>query len=48
LEKGTIEVSEYLEIEGDVDYNTGNIEFPGIVIIKGDVKPGFVVRAKVI
>jgi len=46
LEKGTIEVSEYLEIEGDVDYNTGNIEFPGIILVKGDVKPGFIVRAK--
>lgn len=45
-EKGSVEVSEYLEIEGDVDYATGNIEFPGIVLIKGDVKPGFIVRAK--
>jgi uncharacterized protein (DUF342 family) len=46
VEKNVIEVSEYLEIDGDVDYETGNIDFPGIVLIKGDVKPGFVVRAK--
>ncbi|MGB4261997.1 MAG: FapA family protein [Fervidobacterium sp.] len=46
LEKGTIEVSEYLEIEGDIDYNTGNVEFPGVILVKGDVKPGFIVRAK--
>lgn len=45
-EKGLIEVSEYLEIEGNVDYATGNIEFPGTVLVKGDVKPGFIVRAK--
>lgn len=45
-EKNHIEVSEYLEIEGDVDYTTGNIDFPGIVLVKGDVKPGFIVRAR--
>lgn len=45
-EKNIIEVSEYLEIEGDVDYSTGNIDFPGSVFVKGDVKPGFVIRAK--
>lgn len=45
-EKNYVEVSEYLEVENNVDYTTGNIDFPGIVLIKGDVKPGFVVRAK--
>ncbi|MFN3692245.1 MAG: DUF342 domain-containing protein, partial [Fervidobacterium sp.] len=45
-ERNFIEVSEYLEIEGDVDYTTGNIDFPGAVFVKGDIKPGFVVRAK--
>ncbi|AMW33126.1 hypothetical protein SAMN04488510_10581 [Fervidobacterium changbaicum] len=45
-EKGVVEVSEYLEIEGNVDYATGNIEFPGVVFVKGDVKPGFIVRAR--
>lgn len=43
---GTIDVNEILNIPGDVDYSTGNVEFPGDVHIKGDVKPGFSVKAK--
>ncbi|AEH51138.1 DUF342 domain-containing protein [Pseudothermotoga thermarum] len=43
---GTIEVQEILVIKGDVDYATGNIDFPGEVEISGDVKPGFTVKAK--
>ncbi|WP_036221729.1 DUF342 domain-containing protein [Mesoaciditoga lauensis] len=43
---GIVEVSEVLEIKGDVDYSTGNIDFPGDVYIKGGVKPTFVVKAK--
>ncbi len=46
LQNNSIEVSEYLEIEGNVDYSSGNIDFPGVVLVKGDVKPGFIVRAK--
>ncbi|ABR31379.1 polymerase [Thermosipho melanesiensis] len=45
-ETNFIDVEETLEIKGDVDYSVGNIDFPGVVVIKGDVKPGFVVRAK--
>ncbi len=41
-----IYVEELLVIKGDVDYSTGNIDFPGAVEISGDVKPGFVVKAK--
>lgn len=33
------------EVKGDVDFNTGNISFPGNVIIKGNVKNGFLVEA---
>lgn len=44
--EGLIEVSEVLLVKGNVDYSTGNIEFPGEVHIKGDVKPDFVVKAK--
>jgi len=44
--EGLIEVSEVLVIKDNVDYGTGNIEFPGEVHIKGDVKPDFVVKAK--
>lgn len=43
---GTIDVNEVLNVPGDVDYSTGNIDFPGEVHIKGDVKPGFSVKAK--
>lgn len=43
---GTIDVNEVLNVQGDVDYSTGNIDFPGEVQIKGDVKPGFTVKAK--
>ena len=39
-------VEEMLEIRGDVDYSTGNVDFPGTVVVRGDVKPGFVVRAR--
>jgi len=38
-------VSEVLEIQGDVDYHTGNIDFPGDVIIYGTVKDGFKVKS---
>mgnify|MGYP006291045941 CR=1 FL=1 len=34
-------VSEFLEITGDVDYSTGNIDFPGDVLIQGEVKDRF-------
>ena len=33
------------EVKGDVDFSTGNIKFPGNVIITGDVKNGFEVEA---
>ncbi len=32
-------------VESNVDYHTGNIEFNGNIIIKGDVLPGFEVKA---
>ncbi len=34
-----------LEIRGNVDYSTGNIDFPGTVTVSGDVTAGFEVRA---
>jgi uncharacterized protein (DUF342 family) len=40
------DVSEIYYVKGDVDYTTGNVEFPGSVIVKGIVKAGFEVRAK--
>lgn len=41
-----IHIEDMLIIKGDVDYSTGNINFPGFVEINGDVKSGFVVKAK--
>lgn len=34
------------EVKGDVDFNTGNIDFPGNVTIKGNVNSTFSVNAK--
>lgn len=46
-EKGEkLEVSEALQIDGDVDFRFGNLDFIGSIEIKGDVLPGFVVKAK--
>ncbi|MCL2752846.1 MAG: FapA family protein [Defluviitaleaceae bacterium] len=42
----TVSVSPVLEISGDVDFSTGNIEFEGCVNIKGNVLSGFSVEAK--
>lgn len=38
-------VDEVLGIKGDVDYHTGNIDFPGDVIVEGDIRDGFTVNA---
>ena len=40
-----VNIFQTYEVNGDVDFNTGNINFPGNVIIKGNVKNGFTVRA---
>lgn len=42
---GAITVNEVLEISNDVDNSTGNIQFNGKVIIKGNVKSGFTIDA---
>ena len=42
---GVVWVDERLEITGSVDYATGNIEFPGDVTLKGEIKDGFHVWA---
>ena len=38
-------VEEVLEIRGDVDLSVGNIDFPGDVVIRGELRDGFVVKA---
>lgn len=42
----SIGVFDVLEVNGDVDFNTGNIDFKGYVNIKGTVEDNFVVKAE--
>lgn len=42
---GKISVSNHLEINGNVDFSTGNIEFDGCVTIKGTIDDNFIVVA---
>ncbi len=38
-------VNEVLQISSNVDYSTGNVEFPGDIIIKGQIQDGFKIKA---
>lgn len=42
---GKFHIKPTFYVNGDVDLHTGNIDFPGEVIISGDVREDFVVRA---
>ncbi len=42
---GTLSVNPVLYVEGDVDYHTGHIDFPGDVCLNGQVHDGFRVHA---
>ena len=44
-ENGNLNVFPVYEVQGDVDYRVGNIDFVGTVIIHGNVLAGFKVRA---
>ncbi|MBJ6363404.1 DUF342 domain-containing protein [Paenibacillus sp. GCM10012307] len=44
-ERDKINVFPVYEVNGDVDYRTGNIDFVGTVVIRGNVLTGFRVRA---
>ncbi len=44
--KGVISVLESFTVNGDVDFKTGNINFNGNVIVKGNVKEGFLVECE--
>lgn len=44
-ERGKINVFPIYEVNGDVDYRVGNIDFFGTVVIRGNVLPGFKVKA---
>ncbi|MBE0335406.1 DUF342 domain-containing protein [Paenibacillus sp. 28ISP30-2] len=44
-EKGKLNVFPVYEVNGDVDYSVGNIDFVGTVVIRGNVLTGFRIRA---
>lgn len=44
-EKNKINVFPIYEVNGDVDYKIGNIDFNGTVIVRGNVLTGFTVKA---
>ncbi|MEK5237977.1 FapA family protein [Paenibacillus sp. FSL L8-0470] len=44
-EKGKVNVFPVYEVNGDVDYSTGNIDFVGTVVIRGNVLTGFTVKS---
>ena len=45
INNGKISISPVLQIAGDVDLSTGNIDFSGDVMIRGSVQEGFSVKA---
>ena len=45
LREGRIQVLAVYEVNGDLDFSVGNIDFVGEVIIRGDIKPGFAIHA---
>lgn len=46
LDDGKVMVLDYLEIPGNVDNSTGDIDFLGTVLVKGNVLTGYSVKAK--
>jgi len=45
LHRDTLEVEEVMRIKADVDFHTGDLKFVGDVVIDGDVRAGFSVKA---
>ena len=45
LVNGRLFVLPVFEVNGDVDYSTGNIDFPSSVVVRGVVKDGFSIKA---
>ena len=43
--KDNVSVDPVFAVKGDIDYSVGNIDFVGAVVITGDVKSGFRVKA---
>lgn len=45
VENDTVKVSDHMHVSGDVDFNTGHVDFTGSVSVSGGVKPCFSVKA---
>ena len=45
LKGGRVDSVPTYDVPGDLDYSVGNIDFSGEVVVHGDVKPGFAIRA---
>lgn len=45
IRAGVLCVNKILTVGGDVDYSTGHIDFPGDVVVAGEVRRGFNVRS---
>lgn len=45
VQEGKVFIEEILLVSGNVDYHTGNIDFPGNLIVEGDIQEGFQVRS---
>ncbi len=45
VQNNKLHVSPVIEIKGDVDLSTGNVEFVGNVLVRGSVQTGFTVKA---
>jgi len=45
-DRDKVNVFPVFEVNGDVDYRTGNIDFVGNVVVRGNVMSGFVVKAE--
>ncbi|NCC80680.1 MAG: DUF342 domain-containing protein [Clostridia bacterium] len=43
--RNRVSILPIFEVNGDVDFSTGNIEFVGNVIVKGSVKNGFMIKS---
>ncbi len=41
-----VSVSPVIQLNGDVDFSTGNIDFIGSVLIRGNINSGFIVKAE--
>jgi len=46
LTSGSLSIIEFIETSGDVDFNTGNLDVPGHLLVNGTIREGFSVRSR--